>query len=147
MKHAAHVLERMINQNVQSDVVMDMRVAISHTYLFPSAALGVRLTLHAPGPVFERGDATSACDNLYAIDPAVSHCGLQYWDDESDALRPKEGTLLPLYRFTFRKAKNKAVRLAMNVSNVGSGSATIPPPEAGRPVQHSQTVGNSHGTL
>jgi hypothetical protein len=40
-----------------------------------------------------------------------SHCGLQYWDDESDALRPKEGTLLPLSRFTFRKAKNKAVRL------------------------------------
>ncbi len=37
--------------------------------------------------------------------------GLQYWDDESDALRPKEGTLLPLYRLTFRKAKSRAVRL------------------------------------
>lgn len=41
---------------------------------------------------------------------------LQYWDDESDALRPKEGTLLPLYRFTFRKAKNKAVRLVESTS-------------------------------
>ena len=41
---------------------------------------------------------------------------LQYWDDESDALRPKEGTLLPLYRFTFRKAKNKAVRSVESMS-------------------------------
>ena len=106
VKHAAHVLERMINQNVQSDVVMDMRVALSHCCPF---ALAVRLMLRAPGPVFERGDAATACDNLYII--LHPHHGLQYWDDESDALRPKEGTLLPLYRFTFRKAKNKAVRL------------------------------------
>ena len=35
--------------------------------------------------------------------------GLQYWEDEADALRPNEGTMLPLWRFTHRKSKRKNV--------------------------------------
>lgn len=34
---------------------------------------------------------------------------MQYWDDESDALRHTEGTLLPLYRFSRKTGKRKTV--------------------------------------
>ena len=36
-------------------------------------------------------------------------CVLQYWDDAADAMRPGEGTLLPLWKFTHRRAKRKQV--------------------------------------
>ncbi len=39
----------------------------------------------------------------------VVRCALQYWDDAADAMRPGEGTLLPLWKFTHRRAKRKQV--------------------------------------
>ena len=36
-------------------------------------------------------------------------CAAQYWDDAADVMRPGEGTLLPLWKFTHRRAKRKQV--------------------------------------
>lgn len=54
---------------------------------------------------------TMQCTALYTqcVPKQLPLCCLQYWDDGSDALRPKEGTLLPLYRFVHHKTKQKAV--------------------------------------
>ena len=34
---------------------------------------------------------------------------LQYWEDASDAYRPGEGSLLPLWKFASEKAKRRQV--------------------------------------
>lgn len=34
-------------------------------------------------------------------------CVAQYWEDAADAVRPGEGTLLPLWKFHHRRAKRK----------------------------------------
>ena len=41
--------------------------------------------------------------------PLIVSSMLQYWDDAADAMRPGEGTLLPLWKFTHRRAKRKQV--------------------------------------
>lgn len=39
--------------------------------------------------------------------PGEVPLGMQYWEDEADAMRPTEGTLLPLWRYGHPGGKRK----------------------------------------
>lgn len=64
-------------------------------------------------------------------------CPAQYWDDPSDAVRPDEGTLLPLWEFANPRAKRRAVTALawspryFDLFAVGYGSFDFLHPAAG----------------
>ena len=50
----------------------------------------------------------------------LSRCWLQYWDDPADDIQEREGTLLPLWRFTAAPAQGRHVTaLAWNPAYPG----------------------------
>ena len=57
----------------------------------------------------------------------VSHCWLQYWDDPADGIQEREGTLLPLWRFTAASAQGQHVTaLAWNPAYPGGKPCAHP---------------------
>ena len=59
-------------------------------------------------------------DGLNGAILSLSYCWLQYWDDPADNIQEREGTLLPLWRFTAVSAQGRQVTaLAWNPAYPG----------------------------
>ncbi len=52
--------------------------------------------------------------------PGEVPLGMQYWEDEADAMRPTEGTLLPLWRYGHPGGKRKVRSAARPPASVCS---------------------------
>ena len=48
-------------------------------------------------------------DSCMSLQPLDIRLPLQFWDDEADAVRIEEGTLLPLWKFSTALASHKQV--------------------------------------
>ena len=59
-------------------------------------------------------------EDMVIVSLNVSHCWLQYWNDPADSIQEREGTLLPLWRFTAVSAQGRHVTaLAWNPAYPG----------------------------
>ena len=79
---AAKVLERMVNQNIYIDIALGIlwyNIQIDTQIKIPISYIFYRCFLHFKD--------------------------FRYWEDASDEFRDNEGTLLPLWKFSFDKAK------------------------------------------
>jgi len=111
MRQAAHTLERMVNQNAFGDIAMDMKVRLRrYRSLF---AFSVESEGETSKHSYRSWHALLRLEQPLQQNTAhhfkVPDSHVQYWEDESDALRPAEGTLLPLYRFSRKAGKRKSV--------------------------------------
>ena len=85
MIRAARIVERMINQNIYNDIAQGMHFAPSndvHTY--------------------SNDGVDWYCNCHFQLCFSLD---FKYWEDASDEFRETEGTLLPLWKFSFEKAK------------------------------------------
>lgn len=139
MPWAAAVLERMVNQNLHHDVIMDFKASPARPGDGCRICVHAKQGLHSAKSVW-RGLATqkgwllpgcllalpwlSAAQHPLApprtrlgshTHPTNTHtlslcpCLLQYWDDPADSVREQEGTLLPLWEFSSTVAKHRQV--------------------------------------
>ena len=85
MIRAARIVERMINQNIYNDIAQGMHFAPSNdVYTYINYGVHWYCNCHF-----------QLCCSL----------DFKYWEDASDEFRETEGTLLPLWKFSFEKAK------------------------------------------
>ena len=83
---SAKILERMVNQNTFNEIALGKSFSLK---LFTDENLNRKL-------VFILNDCEHAFQNI----------DFKYWEDASDEFRETEGTLLPLWKFSFEQAKN-----------------------------------------
>ena len=85
MIRAARIVERMINQNIYNDIAQGMHFAPS-----------------SDAYTYSNYGANWYCNCHFQL---CSLLDFKYWEDASDEFRETEGTLLPLWKFSFEKAK------------------------------------------
>ena len=86
MIRSARIVERMINQNIYNDIAQGIfnQLDFSNINLCKKT-----ITVNVPNYIINK---------FYFKD-------FKYWEDASDEFRETEGTLLPLWKFSFEKAK------------------------------------------
>lgn len=84
----AKVIERMVTQNIFDDITQGNYSALE------SADQNYHVSVHSVSLCFSRP--------LYILD-------FKYFEDVSDDFREQEGTLLPLWKFQYDKAKHLSV--------------------------------------
>ena len=82
---AARVLERMVNQNIYIDIAL----GILWYTLMPNNTTNYKIVNQT----------------TYFLSLIFNFKDFRYWEDASDEFRDNEGTLLPLWKFSFDKAK------------------------------------------
>ena len=87
---SARILERMVNQNTYNEIALG-KSKHNNSQFMQNDILQ-----------FNRGFKS----NCVKFEIILCHSDFRYWEDASDEFRDTEGTLLPLWKFSFDKAKN-----------------------------------------
>lgn len=129
---AAKIVERMVNQNTYDEIAQGAPLpSLRFTCSVLQASYSTRQQPQPARAISTCGWDWSRLHIQYSTIPLRTGADFKYFEDASDEHRGEEGTLLPLWKFAYDKAKKLAVTalswspIYMDLFAVGLGSCAL----------------------